>query len=138
MDISGCHSILIPPGDAPEWQNAVGLFVANAANLMKATKDALRASKLAQMIPNNYLTESHPPPKPRRAHGDCVAQTHSLDVEGGATSLSLSIATDTGTYISIMHVWDVHPGHCTCPTLLNQWCSQSITLREGFISGVLL
>ena len=45
-------------GDTPEWQCAVGLFVANAANLMKAIKDTLRASKLAQEIPNNLLISS--------------------------------------------------------------------------------
>ena len=37
-----------------EWQYAVSLFVANAANLMKAIKDTLRASKLAITLPNNY------------------------------------------------------------------------------------
>ena len=45
-------------GNTPEWQCAVGLFVANAANLMKAIKDTLRASKLAQSIPNNILVSS--------------------------------------------------------------------------------
>ena len=44
-----------PSGNTPEWQSAIGLFVTNAANLMKAIKDTLRASKLAQAIPNNLL-----------------------------------------------------------------------------------
>ena len=52
------HTMTISIGNTPEWQCAVSLFVANAANLMKAIKDTLRASKLAQSIPNNILVAS--------------------------------------------------------------------------------
>ena len=49
---------ILSPGNTPEWKYAVGLFVANAANLMKAIKDTLRASKLAITLPNNYSPET--------------------------------------------------------------------------------
>ena len=53
-------SIFAHAGNTPEWQSAIDLFVTNAANLMKAIKDTLRAAKLAQAIPNNFI--SLPPP----------------------------------------------------------------------------
>ena len=37
----------------PKWKDAISVFVSNAANLMKSIKDLLKATQLAQAIPNN-------------------------------------------------------------------------------------
>ena len=65
-----------PSGNTPEWQSAIGLFVTNAANLMKAIKDTLRASKLAQAIPNNFLV-SLPHPSKSGANREEQSELHS-------------------------------------------------------------
>ena len=55
------HYLSISQGNTPEWQSAHGLFVANAANLLKATKNTLRASKSALTFPDNYFPDESLP-----------------------------------------------------------------------------
>ena len=69
-------------GNTPdEWQSATDLFVTNAANLMRAIKDTLRASKLAQELPNNYIPATslhlqHQPPTFPPAASSVVTHSH--------------------------------------------------------------
>ena len=58
-----CFVLYYAAGNTSEWHAATLLFITNATNLMSSIKEVLKASKSAQLLPNNRL-DTTPQPHP--------------------------------------------------------------------------
>ena len=75
-----------PSGNTSKWQSAVDLLVVNAANLMKAIRDTLKASKLACEIPNN-VSPSTLPLEAQPVASSANFQPHPLSLSSGGANI---------------------------------------------------
>lgn len=79
-------SLFFFPGCTSEWQSAIDIFVVNAANLMRATKDTLSALKLAYEIPNNVFS-AIPPVEVQPVASSATFQQYPLSLGVGEATL---------------------------------------------------